>query len=288
MKLGTLVRTPDMNRLDEAFGIVADLGLTSCQLAYKPLVLDPADAGRIRAAADRHGIEISAHFIGYPDPYTIYDLRHGYCVNGLAAPMFRARRLEYLTQGVPFVCALGITDLILHAGFVPNNPFDGEYANLVCTLRLLATAALAQGVNILFETGAESPVTLLRLIGDVGTGNLYVNLDTGNAVMYGYANPVDALYTYGQYVRNIHIKDGMPPTTADALGPECALGEGVVDFPRFFRKLRQTGYDRFLTIEREITGDAQRLDIARARDALTQWLHENGWRIDGRPGGHER
>jgi len=280
MKLGTIVRIPDMDRLDEAFQPLVDLGFTSCQLGYRPPVFERANAERIRAAADRHGIEISAHFVGYRDAFTVYDLKYGYCTNGVTAPMFRAERLQYLMQGIPFVAWLGITDMIIHAGFLPNNPFDSEYPNLVAALRLLANAAKAQGVNILFETGAESMVTLLRLIGDVGTGNCYVNLDTGNAIMYGYANPVDALYTVGEYVRNIHVKDGMPPTTADALGLERALGEGVVDFPRFFKKLRQVGYDRFLTIEREIAGDQQRADIAKARDVLIQLLHENGWTIE--------
>lgn len=279
MKLGTMVRIGDMDRLDAAFAPLVDLGLTSCQLVHKPEAFDRAEAERIREAAQRHGIEISAHFIGFRHGHTFYDLRQGYCVNGLAAPMFRAQRLEYLLEGIPFVRWLGITDLIIHAGFLPNNPFDSEYAPLVCALRILGEAAGEQGVNILLETGAESPITLLRLIEDVGTGNLYVNLDTGNAILYGYANPVDALYTYGQYVRNIHVKDGMPPTRPDALGPECALGEGVVDFPKFFQKLRELGYDRFLTLEREITGPQQRADIAKGRDMLLGLLGDHGWTV---------
>ncbi|MEG0766436.1 MAG: sugar phosphate isomerase/epimerase family protein [Clostridia bacterium] len=279
MKLGTLVRIPDMNRLDEVFQPLNDLHFTSCQLAYKPPVFLREEAEAIRAAADRHGIEISAHFIGHRDPFTIYDLRHGYCVNGISAPMFRAQRMEYLMQGISFVRWLGIQDMIIHAGFISNNPFDSEYPSLVALIRLLGMHAKEQGIHLLFETGAESAVALLRLIEDADTGNLYVNLDTGNAIMYGYANPVDALYTYGQYVRNIHVKDGLPPTRGDTLGPEKPLGEGVVDFPRFMRKLRALGYDRFLTIEREISGDQQRTDIAKARDYLMTLLDENGWKV---------
>lgn len=265
MKYGTLVRPTDLNRLELCFRPLKEMGLTSCQLAFKPEVFLREDAERIRQAADRYGIEISAHFIGFRDGFTIYDLRYGYTTNGLSAPAHRGRRLEYLMEGCSFVQWLGITDLIIHAGFIPNNPFDPEYGALVASIRLLGERAKSLGVNILFETGAESPVTLLRLIEEAGCGNLYVNLDTGNCLMYGYSNPVDALTTVGKYLRNIHLKDGVPPTDCYTLGKETAVGEGEVDFPRFVKKLKALGYDRFVTIEREISGPQQAADILKAK-----------------------
>ncbi len=273
MKLGTFVR-PVMDKLDEAFIPLEEMGFTSCQLAYKPETFRKEDAEAIRAAADRHGIEISAHFIGYRDAFTIYDLRYGYTVNGLSAPTHRADRMNYLMKGVEFIPWLGITDMIIHAGFLPNNPFDPEYAALLTCIRQLGAKAKSLGVNLLFETGAESPVTLLRLIEESELDNLYVNLDTGNAIMYGYANPVDALYTLGHLVRNIHIKDGLPPTNCYMLGSETALGDGVVDFDRFIAKLLSLGYDRFLTIEREISGPQQKLDILKAKQYIEKKLVE--------------
>lgn len=264
MKLGTFVR-PVMGHLDEAFAPLAEMGFTSCQLAYKPEKFLRSDAEAIREAADKHGIEISAHFIGYRDPYAVYDLRYGYAANGLTAPTHRAARLDYLMAGCEFLPWLGVTDLIIHAGFIPNNPFDPDYIALLTCIRQLGAHAGRLGLNLLFETGAESPVTLLRLIREAGLDNLYVNLDTGNSLMYGYANPVDALHTLGGLVRNIHMKDGLPPTDCYALGEEKALGEGMVDFPRFMRALRGLGYDRFLTIEREISGPQQKADILRAK-----------------------
>ena len=184
MKMGVFVRPQDMNRLDEAFAPLRDAGFTACQLGYKPEVFRREDAQAIRAAADRNGIEISAHFVGYRDGFSVYDLRDAFLFDGLTAPTFRAQRLEYLMRGAEFVSWLGITDMIIHAGFIPNNPFDPDYAALVGCIRLLGERAKALGVNILFETGAESPVSLLRLIRDAGTGNLYVNFDTGNAILY--------------------------------------------------------------------------------------------------------
>lgn len=276
MKLGTLIRPNehDLSLVDESFALLREMGFSSCQLAYKPAVFRPEDAHAIRAAADRHDVEISAHFIGFRDSFAEWDLKYGFLCQGLTPSAYRQSRLEYLLAGLPFVRELDVTDLIVHAGFVPNNPFDPDYLGLLSALRFLAAQAQAQGLNLLLETGAESPVTLLRLIEEIGTGNVYVNLDTGNCLMYGYSNPVDALHTLGRYVRNVHVKDGLPPTTPYALGPEKPLGEGMVDLKAFLTRLRALGYDRFLTIEREISGEQQRVDIQRARQYLERLLAE--------------
>lgn len=276
MKLGTIVRITDMNLLDTAFQTVRDMGFESCQLVYKPEAYIKEDALRIREEADAANVEISAQFCGYRDDMSFYDLHKGFCFNGLIPEAFRAERLGYLLDAAEFVHWLGITDMIIHAGYLPNNPFDSEYLTLVATLSVLAQRCKGLGVNILFETGAESPITLLRLIKDIGTDNLGVNLDTGNALMYGYANPVDALYTYGKYVRNIHAKDGVPPTEPYTLGAETPLGQGEVDFPAVLCRLKELGYDRYITIEREISGGQQKIDIMNARDYLQRLLEKYG------------
>lgn len=113
------------------------------------------------------------------------------------------------------------------------------------------------GQYLLFETGQETPVTMLRCFEKVGTDNLGVNLDTANLILYGRSNPVDALDVFGKYVRNIHAKDGCYPTNGHDLGRETRLGEGKVDFRALFVKLRELGYDSDVTIERELAEDSQ-------------------------------
>lgn len=269
MKLGTFVRPTDMAHLDEVFKPLKDNGFTACQLAYKPEVFKKEDAEAIRAAADRNGIEISAHFVGFRDAFVSWELPYSFQTSGLGAPLYRAQRLEYLLKGAEFVSWLGITDMIIHAGFIPNNPYDPDYNTLVACIRILGNHAKKLGVNVLFETGAESPISLLRLIRDAGTGNLYVNLDTGNCVLYGYGDPVAALYTVGHLVRNMHIKDGMPPTDPDHLGLETAMGDGLVDFKRIAERLKALNYDRYLIIERELGGDKQG-DVLKAKKMLEE------------------
>jgi sugar phosphate isomerase/epimerase len=50
------------------------------------------------------------------------------------------------------------------------------------------------------ETGQETPTTMLRAIRDVNKPNLGVGLDTANLILYGKANPVDAVDIIGPYV----------------------------------------------------------------------------------------
>ena len=77
-----------------------------------------------------------------------------------------------------------------------------------------------------------------------------INLDPANLILYGKSNPIDALDVFGEYVRDVHAKDGCYPTDGKNLGKEMPLGTGKVNFPAFIKKLKEIGYDKTLTIER--------------------------------------
>lgn len=261
MKYGTLVRLNHPDDSEKEFKKLRLLGLDSCQLVYKPTVYNVQDADIIKRAASKNGVEISAFFAGFGDDYTLWELKYDFINAGLNSEIFGAKRLEYILSAIPFVNALGVTDIIVHAGFIPNNPFAPEYARMLGMIRLLAMRAAENDCNILLETGGESPITLLRLIRELDVNNIFINLDTGNIIMYGYGNPCEAIMTFGKYIRNIHAKDGLPPSDPYKLGEETEIGQGVVDFKRVFLLLRELGYNRFVTIEREITGEKQIEDI---------------------------
>ncbi len=268
MKYGTLVRIPegaDIQRAcEEKFGKLQKMGLDACQLVYKPAVYTPEDAELIRDCAKACKIEISAQFCGYYDGLYTWDTYYDYHLAGINSPVFGAERVRYLLSAIPFMKRLGVSDMIIHGGFISNNPFAQDYTQMLACVRLLGSRLAAEGMNLLFETGGESPVTLLRLFEDSGLNNLYVNLDTANLIMYGYGNPVDAVYTYGKYVRNMHAKDGFPPTAGRRLGREVPIGSGYVDFERVLGDLAKLGYDRYVIIECEIQGKDHEAEIAKA------------------------
>ena len=178
-------------------------------------------------------------------------------------------RVEALKKGASFAAACGVPSITTHAGFIPENPSDPLYKGTVDALAEIARHCKKLGLCFCFETGQETPITLLRAMTDIGTGNLGVNLDPANLLMYGKANPVDALDILGPHVRGVHAKDGEYPTEPGKLGVEKPLGEGRVGFDRLVPKLKSFGYSGALTIEREISGDRQVADIKRAIEILT-------------------
>ena len=97
MKLGTLVRITDITKADEEFGKVKGLGLPSCQLVYKPAAYKNEDAEIIKAAAEKHGIEISAMFAGYNDNDTVWDIYFGYKTAGINVEAYRKSRIDYIS-----------------------------------------------------------------------------------------------------------------------------------------------------------------------------------------------
>jgi sugar phosphate isomerase/epimerase len=140
---------------------------------------------------------------------------------------------------------------------------------LLDALREVVGYCAERGITFCFETGQETPTTLLRVIEDLAAGspgldNVGVNLDPANLLLYGKANPVDALDVIGTHVRGVHAKDGEYPTNGRALGVEKPLGEGRVNFPVLVPKLKALGYTGALTIEREISGPQQIADIRHA------------------------
>jgi sugar phosphate isomerase/epimerase len=190
----------------------------------------------------------------------------------LVPPAYRFQRLQNLLKGADFAAWLGVKNLITHVGFIPENPNDPEYPGLIAVLRHLAGYCREKGLYFLFETGQETPVTLLRAIEDIGLDNLGVNLDPANLILYGKANPVDALEVIGRYVRDVHAKDGRYPTNGRSLGEETPLGQGKVDLPALLRGLKALGYSGPLTIEREISGEQQIKDIRAAKELLERLI----------------
>ncbi len=275
MRLGVIVglgREPEA-----AIGKVQALELPTCQLsAWEMELLTPEMARRARQAADAAGVEITSLWAGWPGP-KVWNLTEGPLTLGLVPATYRAVRIEALKRGADFAVSLGVPSITTHVGFIPENPNDPTYRELLIALWEVAGYCRARGLQFWFETGQETPVTLLRTIQDLeqmGLDNLGINLDPANLILYGKANPVDALDVFGRYVRGVHVKDGVYPTDGRRLGHEVPVGEGKVNFPVFIAKLKALGYQGALTIEREISGERQVADIRRAVALLTPLLAE--------------
>jgi len=266
MKLG--IPAGGRKGYDAAFARVRGMGFSRCQLGGNPSYMTDADIKAVEEARKKHDIEISSLWCGMRGPHE-WDFYDGQLTLGLVPVAYREGRVQDLIAAAGVCARLGVADIITHCGYIPENPLSEAYHEIVSILRYVCGIYKKEGLYFNFETGQETPVTLLRLICDVGTGNLGVNLDPANLLMYGKANPVDSLDIIGKYVRCLHAKDGEYPTDGRSLGVEKPIGKGRVNFPALIAKLKSIGFDGPVIIEREIPeGPEQEKDILESKECL--------------------
>jgi len=262
LKIGVLVILE--NGAKKELKKVHEFGLQSCQLScWDPSCYTDAIADEVIGSCRKYGIEISTLWAGLPGTNT-WNFTEGPPTIGLVPPETREMRIHALEQASNFAKTIGVDAVTTHVGFIPEWPGDYLYQDTVEALKHISQYCKSNNQHFCFETGQETPITLLRTIQDVGMNNLGINLDPANLLMYGKANPVDALDIIGEYVRNVHAKDGEYPVDGRDLGVEKPLGEGRVNFPVLVAKLKSLGYTGPLTIEREISGEEQIADIRTA------------------------
>jgi sugar phosphate isomerase/epimerase len=90
----------------------------------------------------------------------------------------------------------------------------------------------------------RSAEQMLAMIEMVGSPDLGVYYDTGNAPYQGFDN-IDQIGKLGKHIFQIHVKE---------IGAE--MGEGKLDFPTIFAAIKKIGYDGWLVLETEAHDDA--------------------------------
>lgn len=275
-KIGLFIgMNPNRQIVEEKFKRVQSFGLHSCQLmSWSVSERTPENAEMVLELCDKYDVQISNLWAGWT-PFPTADMYESW---GLIPMAFRAQRLEQLIQAANWAKTIGVTDVTTHCGFIPSNPHDPLYSGFIAVLKMLLVTIKANGQYFNFETGQETPVTLLRTIEDAGGENLGINLDTANLIIYGNGNPVDALDVFGKYVRGTHCKDAFFPTEGKKIGEEVALGEGKANIPEVVRKLHALKYKGAFTIEREIPQSEQKdRDVRNAIELLNTEIDKYNW-----------
>ena len=235
---------------EKEFKELNGLGFAHCQLNVAKY--SPELAQRIRSSSKNYQVSTTTLICMGPGKYA-WNFIEGPSTIGLIPREFRVERIKRLHEGIDFCKEAGIPAVHAHFGFIPENPKDSLYIEFIQIMKELGNYALNKGVDIYFETGQETPVTLLRAITDIGTGNLYVNCDLANLVMYGKSNSLDGVKILHRYIREFHAKDGLYPTNPYELGKEVPIPEGAVNFPEIVRYLKDINFKGTITIENELT-----------------------------------
>ncbi len=267
MKIGIIVemfRCP----IDEGIRKAHKLGVSGIQIYALSNYLDMLNDSdkklrNIKALADECGLEFSA---------VCADLGG----HGLTDTAGNPARLEKLAKIMTRSRFLDTRILTTHIGVVPANVNSIHYAETVKTMRQVGDMAQDNGLILAIETGPESPEHLKRFLDDVANPGVAVNMDPANLEMVLNCNAAAAVRTLAGCIVHTHAKDGIHLRDCDPaevygafaeggfealvartgeLFREVELGKGQIDWTAYLKALRDTGYDGFLTVEREVGND---------------------------------
>lgn len=249
--IGTIIY--NLDDIDAQFKALHDAGFTSCQINWSSQKMTQELAGKIIENQKKYGIKATT-VVGVPGNCK-WNFTQGPSTIGLVpATDDRDWRIAEYKRMIDFCQLAKVPAMHSHFGFIPEDMSDYKYKTFVSIMRLLAQYAKDRGVMIYFETGQETPITLVRAIKDIGYDNLGINCDVANLLLYGKANPTDAVKLFGSLMKDMHAKDGKYPTVDNPydLGQEKPIPEGDVDFPAIIKYLKQENYTGAITIEYEL------------------------------------
>ncbi len=230
----------------------------------------PQRAAEFNRRLGELGITITCVFAGF-EGESYADIPTVKRTVGLVPRETRAARTAELKAIADFARELDVNVVGIHIGFVPHDTANADYRDVVELTRGVCDHCQRNRQALHLETGQEPVDVLIRFLDDVGRGNLFVNFDPANMILYGAGEPLPALEHLGSRVRSVHCKDATwSDRPGDTWGREVPLGEGDVDFAAFLKTLQRIGYDGPLTIEREIPQEPERqkAEIGRAIDLL--------------------
>jgi sugar phosphate isomerase/epimerase len=217
------------------------------------------------------GFDLTGSMLGFPGedyttPQTIQKS------GGFGNPATRAERLQRFAWALDRTLALGLRDMMLHAGFLPE-PGDPDRKPFLDTLTRASDMARAKGITIAFETGQETADLLRLTLDELKCPSIKINFDPANMLLYDKGDPIRAVEILGPDIRSVHVKDAIRTKTPGTWGEEVPLGQGQANIKLFVQTLKKVGYRGPLCIEREVGDQEQRVaDIAHGIRYLRECL----------------
>jgi sugar phosphate isomerase/epimerase len=229
--------------------------------------------------------------------------------HGLEIAADNPGKIDYLKRVVDLGLELGCRIVTTHIGIVPSDGGGEKYAVMKKACAEIGAYAASLGAVVAVETGPE-PVTRLKAFvddcngaagaagasgGAAGTGGtnggIGVNYDPANLVMVTGDDEVEGVRVAGASIVHTHAKDGRMNHFAgpdevyglfaqggieaiskvSAWFTETPLGQGAVRWLPYLGALKETGYNGYLTIEREVKENAAQ-DILAAVNFLKELI----------------
>jgi sugar phosphate isomerase/epimerase len=240
-------------RLDDALGLLADLGYDGVGLTLDHMHLDPLAPDR--AARTRHvarrlaalgltvTVETGARYV--LDPRR----KHGPSLLD-ADPGDRARRTGLLLRAVEIAAGLGAHAVHCFSGVTPDGTDpDTAWKRLADALAPVLDAAADAGVPLAVEPEPGHLLATLddfhhlrHLLGDPAP--LGLTLDIGHCQCLEPLPPADCVRAAAPWIRHVQIED-----MRRGVHEHLPLGDGEIDFPPVLQALDETGYQGLTVVE---------------------------------------
>ena len=149
--------------------------------------------------------------------------------------------LQYLLKGARAFGLLGAKSMrVFLGGGAERQGLERHIESMASVLRQGRSQIMDAGLMIAIENHGDLQAwEMLQVIDAAGKDLVGVCLDSGNAVSV-MEDPILTLETLAPHVLTTHIRDSAVFEHPDGIGMQwVALGEGVVDFPRFFARFRE-------------------------------------------------
>lgn len=240
-------------RLDDALGLLADLGYDGVGLTLDHMHLDPLApdlAVRTRHVADRLAelglgvtVETGARYV--LDPRR----KHGPSLLD-PDPDARAARTALLVRAVDIAADLGAHAVHCFSGTTPpGTAADTAWQRLTDALAPVLDAAARTGIPLAIEPEPGHLLSTLAgfhhlrtLLGDPEP--LGLTLDIGHCQCLEPDPPVDCVKAAAPWLRHVQIED-----MRRGVHEHLPFGDGEIDFPPVLEALAATGYDGLTVVE---------------------------------------
>lgn len=268
----------------------ASLGYDAVMLAGKRPHLSPLDMTSDAIAALRDELQSTGMKCEVVAAYT--DLT--------SATATEVPFLEMQIAYVESLCAIGVqlgaeVVRIFTAYEQPNTSPHANWQRVVGTIREMCDRATNHGITVAIQNHhdvALHTTALLELLHDINRPNCKLGFDAWSPALRGEdlyeaakrAAPHTAITTNADYIRLPRYRYrpelvNYEPATPD-LVRAVPFGTGFIDYPAFFRGLRDGGFDGLATFEMcsPIRGGGAIENLDEYARTYVRWMRENGLR----------
>lgn len=240
-------------RLDDALGVLAELGYDGVGLTLDHMHLDPLGPGLARRVARAAGrlsalglavtVETGARYV--------LDARRKHGPTLLdPEPGARAARTALLVTAVKVAADLGACAVHCFSGIRPaGTGEDAAWELLGACMRTVLDAAAQAGIPLAIE---PEPGHLLESLADFHRLRaqlddhpmLGLTLDIGHCQCLEPLSPAECVTAAGRWLRNVQIED-----MRRGVHEHLPFGDGEIDFPPVLAALDATGYQGLTVVE---------------------------------------